>query len=148
MYPREKQILLSLINIILILGSYSLFVYYKYIAGNLAILNDFKFWGKAYLVLIPVAIVAQIIIHIIFFIINKIVTKEDVPTITDERDKLIELKAIKLAHWTFIAGFILSMGSQAIGMQPWVMFITLIYSGFLAAIVSETAKIYFYRKGF
>ncbi len=148
MYPREKQILVSLINMILILGSYSLYIYYKYIAGNLAILNDFKFWGKAYLILIPVAIGAQIIIHIIFFIVNKIVTNEDAPTITDERDKLIELKAIKLAHWTFIAGFILSMGSQAIGMQPWVMFIALIYSGFLAAIVSETAKIYFYRKGF
>lgn len=148
MYHREKQILVSLVNIILILGSYSLYVYSRYIADNPAILNDFKFWGKAYLILIPVAIVAQIIIHIIVFMINKIVTNEDAPVIADERDKLIELKAIKLAHWTFIAGFILSMGSQAMGMQPWVMFITLIYSGFLAAIVSETAKLYFYRKGF
>jgi hypothetical protein len=39
------------------------------------------------------------------------------------------------------------MGSQAIGMKPWVMFITLIFSGFIAAIISEIAKIYFYRKG-
>ncbi len=112
------------------------------------IINDFKFWGKAFLILIPVTIVAQIIIHIVFFIINKIVTNEDIPMINDERDKLIELKAIRISHWVFIVGFLLSMGSQAIGMQPWVMFITLIYSGFFAAIASEIAKIYFYRKGF
>jgi hypothetical protein len=118
------------------------------VAGNLDIINDFKFWGKAYLILIPVSIAAQIIIHIIFFTINKIVTNEGAPTITDERDKLIELKAVRIAHWTFIVGFILSMGSLAIGVKPWVMLITLIYSGFIAAVVSEIAKIFFYRKGF
>ncbi len=148
MYQKEKQILVSMITMILILGSYSLYVYYKYLAGNSDVLNDFKFWGKAYLILIPVSIAAQIIIHIIFFAINKIVTNECPPDITDERDKLIELKAIRIAHWTFIVGFILSMGSQAMGMQPWVMFVTLIYAGFIAAIASESAKIYFYRKGF
>ena len=148
MYRREKQILVSLITTILILGFYSLFVYQKYMAGKMEIINDFKFWGKAFLILIPITIVAQIIIHIVFFIINKIVTNEDIPMINDERDKLIELKAIRISHWVFIVGFLLSMGSQAIGMQPWVMFITLIYSGFIAAIASEIAKIYFYRRGF
>jgi len=144
---KEKTILVSVISMILILGLYSLYVYHKYIAGNPDVINDFKFWGKAFLILIPVTIVSQIIIHIIFAIINKIVTNEDISSITDERDKLIELKAIRISHWIFIFGFLLSMGSQAVGMQPWVMFITLIFSGFIAAIVSEIAKIYFYRKG-
>lgn len=144
---KEKTILVSVISMILILGFYSLYVYHKYIAGNPDVINDFKFWGKAFLILIPVTIVSQIIIHIIFAIINKIVTNEDISSITDERDKLIELKAIRISHWIFIFGFLLSMGSQAVGMQPWVMFITLIFSGFIAAIVSEIAKIYFYRKG-
>jgi hypothetical protein len=148
MYRREKQILVSLISSILILGFYSLYVYHKYIAGIPDIINNFSFWGKAFLILIPVTIVAQIIIHIVFFIINKIVTNEDVPAKSDERDKLIELKAIRISHWTFIIGFLLAMGSQAIGMQPWVLFITLTYSGFIAAVVSETAKIIYYRKGF
>lgn len=144
---KEKTILVSVVSMILILGFYSLYVYHKYIAGNPDVINDFKFWGKAFLILIPVTIVSQIIIHIIFAIINKIVTNEDISSITDERDKLIELKAIRISHWIFIFGFLLSMGSQAVGMQPWVMFITLIFSGFIAAIVSEIAKIYFYRKG-
>ena len=147
-YSREKQIMVSIITSLVILGLYSLYVYHRYISGNPGIINDFKFWGKAFLVLIPVSIAAQIIIHIIFAIINKIVTDEDIPMISDERDKLIELKAIRISHWIFLAGFLLAMGSQAIGMQPWVMFVTLIASGFAAAIISEMAKIIFYRKGF
>lgn len=148
MYRREKRIIVSLISSILILGFYSLYVYNKDIAGDLDIINDPKFWGKAFLILIPVSIVAQIIIHIVFAIINKIVTNEDIPTITDERDKLIELKALKVSHWIFILGFILSIGSQAIGMQLYVMFITLIASCFVATIFEEIIKIYLYRKGF
>ena len=144
---KEKLIVVSTISTILILGFYSLFVYQKYVSGNMDIINDFKFWGKAFLILIPVTIVAQIIIHIIFAIINKIVTHEEIPMITDEMDKLIELKAIRISHWIFTVGFMLSMASQAFGMQPWVMFITLILSGFFASIISEITRIYFYRKG-
>lgn len=97
--------------------------------------------------MIPIAIVAQIIIHIIFAIINKMVTNEDMPTTDDERDKLIELKSIRISHWIFTIGFMLAMGSQAIDMKPWVMFVTLISSGFLSSMVSELARFYFYRKG-
>jgi hypothetical protein len=95
-----------------------------------------------------VAIAAQIVIHILFAIANKILTNEDMKDITDERDKLVDLKAIRISHWLFTLGFFLAMGSQAIGMQPWVMFITLILSGFISAIISESAKIWYYRKGF
>jgi len=144
---QEKQILVSLITSVLILAIYSLYVYQKYMVGNMAIINDFKFWGKAFLFLIPVSIAAQIIIHIVFAIVNKILTNEDISTISDERDKLIELKSVRISHWIFILGFLLAMGSQAFGMQPWVMFITLIFSGFLASVIAEIAKFYFYRKG-
>jgi nucleoside recognition membrane protein YjiH len=95
-----------------------LHVYSKYIAVNPEIINSFKFWGKAFVILIPIAIVAQIIIHIIFAIINKMVTNEDMPTTDDERDKLIELKSIRISHWIFTIGFMLAMGSQAIDMKP------------------------------
>jgi len=145
---KEKQIVVTVISLILIFVCYSLFVYNKYIADNLTIINDFKFWGKSFLILIPVTIVSQIVIHIVFAIINKIVTNEDMPTLSDERDKLIDLKAIRISHWIFTTGFLLSMVSQVIGMPPWAMFITLVASGFVSGIASEIAKIYFYRKGF
>ena len=73
--------------------------------------------------------------------------RSDIPDITDERDKLIELKSIRISHWIFIFGFMLAMGSLALGMKPYVMFLTLISSGFLASLASEVAKIIYYRKG-
>lgn len=147
-YSKEKQIIVSLITSIIILGIYSLIVYNKYITGYPEIINNFAFWGKAFVIYIPIAIVAQIIIYIIFSIINKIVTNEDVPTLSDERDKLIELKAARISYWTFTFGFLLSMGSQALEMQPYIMFLLLIAAGTISSIAEGIAQIYFYRKGF
>ena len=110
-------------------------------------MNNFKFWGKTILILLPIMIVAQIIVHILFAIINKILTNEDMPTITDEMDRLIELKALRISHWIYPFGFFLAMGTQAFGMQPRVMIVILIVSCFSGCIFSEIAKIYYYRKG-
>lgn len=145
---KEKMIVLAIISTIAIFAAYAFYIYYIYISVNPSLISDFRFLSKAVLMLIPVTIVAQLIVHIIFAIINKIVTNEEISSFNDERDKLIELKAIRISHWTFILGFFTAMGSQAIGMQSWVMFFILILSGFLAAIASELTKLYFYRKGF
>lgn len=147
MDTKEKQILVTIVNTIVIFAIYAYYVYDRYLIDNPELLNDSSFWGKTFLVLIPVAILAQIVLHIIFAIINGILTRETMDIITDERDKLIELKAIRISHWLFTFGFLLAMGSQAIGMETWVMFVTLVASGFISGIISESAKIYFYRKG-
>lgn len=147
MDQKERQILVTIISTVVIIGWYVLHVYHKFIAGNPDILNDYKFWGKSFLWLIPVAIAAQIVIHIIYAIINKIVTNEDIPTKSDERDKLIELKAIRVSHWIFTIGFICGMGALAFGVQPYVMFIALFASGLAASIISELVKLYYYKRG-
>ena len=143
----EKQSIVSIIGSVLVIGFYSLYVYRNYIQADMGLLNDFQFWGKSFLYLIPVAIVVQIVIQILFAIANRIITQEDLPDITDERDKLIELKSIRISHWIFTAGFMLAMGSLAMGMKPYVMFLTLISSGFVASLASEVAKIIWYRRG-
>ena len=147
MDTKEKQILVTIINTILIFFIYVYYVYDRYLIDNPELLNDSSFWGKTFLVLIPVAILAQIVLHIIFAIINGILTRETMDIITDERDKLIELKAIRISHWLFTFGCLIARGSQASGMETWGIFVTLVASGFISGIVSESAKIYFYRKG-
>ncbi len=143
----EKQSIVSITGSVLVIGFYSLYVYRHYIQADIGLLNDFQFWGKSFLYLIPVAIVVQIVIQILFAIANRIITQEDIPDITDERDKLIELKCIRISHWIFIFGFMLAMGSLAVGMKPYVMLLTLISSGFVASLASEAAKIIYYRRG-
>ena len=144
---KEKRILISLIGSVLTLGFYAWYVYSRYIAGNPDILNDFRFWGKSFLILVPVAIVLQIVIQIIFAIYVHAISREEIDPIEDERDKLIELKAIKISHYLFIIGFMLAMGSLAWGSQPWVMFVLLISSGFIATVVNEIVRLYYYRRG-
>lgn len=145
---KEKQVLVSLTGSVIIFVFYSLYIYNNYIKSDPQLLNDFSFWGKSFLVLIPIAIAAQIIIHIIFAIANKIISKEDISEISDERDKLIELKSIRISHWVFTFGFFLAMGSQALSFQPYVMFVVLVASGFAASLAEGAAQIYYYRKGF
>ena len=120
---KEKRILVALISSVMILSIYCIYVYYNYIAGNPEVLNDLKFLGKTFLIMIPVAIGAQIIIQIVLAIVTKITSGEDVDPIDDERDKLIELKAIKISHYIFILGFMMAMGCLALGMKPWVMIV-------------------------
>lgn len=147
MDQKERQIIVTIIGSVLVIGSYVAFVYFKQIAGNPEILNDFKFWGRSFLYLIPVAISALIVIQILYAIVNKIITREDISTQDDERDKLIELKASRVSHWVFTLGFIVAMGLLAFGIQPYVMFIILFASGFGASIISELVKLYYYRRG-
>ena len=147
MEGKEKQILVTVINTVVIFIAYAYYVYTKQLAHDPSLWNDAQFWGKTFIVLIPVAIVAQIVVHIIFSIINKIVTNEDMPMKDDERDKLIELKSIRVAHWIFTIGFLTAMITQAMGMEIGVMFITLVIAGSVSGVVSELVKLYYYRKG-
>lgn len=144
---KEKRILVSLISSVLIMATYFMYVYYKYIAGNPGVLSDLRFLGKSFMIMVPAAIGAHIIIQIVFAIIYKIAGNEDIDPIDDERDKLIELKAIKISHYIFIMGFMLAMGCLAFGLKPWVMIVMLIASGFVASVVNEILRLWYYRKG-
>lgn len=144
---QEKQSILSLVNTLLTLAFYSTYLYNRYLSGNPEIIHDMQFLGKAFLILIPFTIVVQVVMHILFAIFNKLITREDPPKQEDEMDKLIELKSIRLSHWVFIVGFFSAMASQALGMAPYVMFLSFVVSGFLAGMIADVAKVWYYRKG-
>jgi len=148
MHSKEKQTLVTLISSTVVMIIYAIYVYQKQVVPDPEIINNLQFWGKSLLWYIPVVIVAMIVVQIVFAIINKIVTNENLEDVRDERDKLIELKSIRISHWLFITGFMMAMGSQALGMQTWVMMVTLILSGLVSSLVSEMAKFIMYRRGF
>lgn len=144
---QERRSIVNLASTLLIIASYSAFMAQLFPSGNAYSLEVFRFWGIFFLILIPVAIVARIAIAILFAIVNTIATKEDESSITDERDRFIELKATQYAQAAFLAGFLLAMGSLVIGMPPSIMFIILICSAIASEIVSEISQFYFYRRG-
>jgi hypothetical protein len=144
---QERRCIVSIFSTLLIFGVYGLIVARRYQEAILQGEPGLRFWAGAILILIPVMMAAQIIIHIIFAIVHRITTDEDCPSFSDERDKLIELKATRNSHWVFILGFFLAVGSLVIGQPPRVMFILLASFLIVSCVIQELSQLYYYRKG-
>jgi nitrogen fixation-related uncharacterized protein len=147
---QEKRTLMSMLSGVAIFIGYGYYLFQTYPDKVWADPTDFAFWGKALLIMIPISIVARIIIHIVFTILHAISTGkyDDQEYKTDERDKLIELKASRVSQVVFMSGFLLSMGALAMGYTPFTMFLVLVFAGLAAEIFEGISKIVYYRRGF
>lgn len=145
---QERLSLVNLISTILVTALYAAYMVQRYPDASPYSKEVFHFWGAFFLILIPVTIVTRIVIYIVFAIINAIATREEDPPLTDERDKLVELRASRNSLYVFALGFVLAMGSLVVELPPSVMFITLICAGVMSEVVSEISQFYYYRRGF
>lgn len=145
---QERRAIVSFISTILISTLYSAYMLQRYPDGGAYSPEVFSYWATFFILLIPVSIAAKIIIHIVFSIINTITSNEGEPSLTDERDKLIDLKSTRNALYTFVAGFFLAIGSAAADAPPTIMFILLLGAGILSQIVADISQFFFYRRGF
>ncbi len=144
---QEKRAIVSLVNSIVVTGLYSAVMLQRYPDASPYSVEVFHYWGAFFLILIPVSIVANIVIDIVFTILSSIAVKEMASSITDERDKLIELRATRISLYTFAVGVLLAMGSLVVDRPPTTMFILLIGAGVVSAITRDISQFYFYRRG-
>ncbi len=144
----EKRAIVNMFTSVLVTVSYSVYLYVRYLAGGGEFANAPRFWANAFLIFIPISIVANILVTIAFTIHYRLTAHEEEPAITDERDKLIELKGSRIALYIFSIGVVLAMVTLAVGMPISVMFITIIYSGLLSSLVDELTQFILYRRGF
>lgn len=145
---QERRALIALISTILITVLYSITMLQRYPDAGEYSPEIFHFWGSFFLVLIPVSIAARIVISILFSIVNTVSTREAEPSITDERDTLIELKSSRNGLYGFSIGFMLAMATLVFSQPPAVMFIGLIIAGVMSEVVFELSQFYFYRRGY
>ncbi|MGX6445160.1 hypothetical protein ACWM35_18250 [Neobacillus sp. K501] len=144
---QEKKSIVSVISSILIISLYCLYMYPRYPGGGLESIETFRYWGSFVLFLTLFSIIAHIIISIIFNILFRITTKEKEPSFADELDKLIDLKAHRNSFFVFIIGFLLAMGSLVVYEPSQLMFIILIFAGFISDVTGSVTKLYHYRRG-
>lgn len=147
MYYQEKKSIINIISTLLIYGIYYWVVYQEYEAGTMTHTEELQFWGKTLLLIIPIAIAGKIVIHIVFTITNKLVTKEDYPKFEDERDKIIALTSTRNAFIVFGFGFLGALGVIAYGMPMRSMFTFMIVAGVLSDVCDNLSQLYFHRKG-
>lgn len=145
---QEKRSIVYIFNILLITAIYVWYAFDLQPEEVIYSTEDFRIWGKIILFMIPAQIVITIITQIIFAIVNTVATREEMPTVTDERDKLIDLKSIRNAYTVFMFGVVLSMIPVVMQSPLYVMFNLLIVCLLLAQFVWSVSQFYFYRRGY
>ena len=148
---QEKNITVSLVSFILILGFYLTRLSRMLQDGGLNSSDVFRLWGIVIALAIIFTIVATILTHIVSAIIQAVKTGEEDPEIEDiedERDKLIDLRGTKVAYFISSIGVLLSMLTFALGQPPLVMFTLLIFFGIVAQIIGDISRLVLYRRGF
>lgn len=146
---QEKNITVTLMSYLLILGFYLLNLIPMYRDGSLDSVRVFTLWVTVIIAGIAVNILASILTHIVLSIVYAIRTKSNKtePMIADERDELIGLKGTKNSYIVYSLGVLVSMMTLVFNYPPLVMFSLLILFALVAEIVGDLSQIYFYRRG-
>ena len=149
---QERRTLVMMITSLATTLIYALIMYNRYNSGQLSDENIMKFWAIIILLFIPVTVVSQIVTQIIYHIIEAIGIEikggdHDELGVSDERDKLIELKASKVSQAIFLSGFFVGLLTQLFDYTAHAFFLSLIISGILSLILEESCKLVLYRKG-
>jgi hypothetical protein len=147
---QEKNITVSLITYILILGFYLVNLFQMYQEGGLVSTRLFNLWAIVIIAGILVNIISSILTNIVLSIVHAIRTGtgESERFIADERDKLIELKGVRASYISFSIGVLVAMLTFVFGQPPLVMFSLIIFFSLVGEIIGDMAQIYLYRKGF
>jgi len=146
---QEKNVTVSLIAHLIIVGYYLFHVFQMLQDGGLVAGKVFSLWAVVVGTAILVVIFGNIFANIILSILHAVRTggKETERFIEDERDKLIELKGSKVAYVTFSIGVLIAMLTFAFGQPPLLMFSLIIFFSIISEIAGDIAQMFLYRKG-
>lgn len=150
---QEKKVITNLVSTILIFTVFIIIVLNRYNGLTLDLAGQLVFWAKATLIFIPVSIAARIIILILFHIGDSIAgeikgEKETEYDVYDERDKLFDLKSMRLSLIMFAAGFLVGVVLLALSYNATTFFLVMLISGFISDIASEAWKLCQYKRGY
>ncbi|HSL27667.1 MAG TPA: hypothetical protein VK900_00595 [Anaerolineales bacterium] len=146
---QEKNVTVSLVSHLLILGYYLFHWFQMYQEGGLVMDRVFRLWAIVIIATILVNILASILTNIVLSIFHAVRTggEKDERFIEDERDKLISLKGTRISYIAFSIGVLLAMLSFVVGQPALVMFSLLIFSSMAGEILGDIAQIHLYRRG-
>jgi hypothetical protein len=161
---QEKRTMVTILTTILILGAYCMKAYEQYRLSAMAT-ADIKFWAGTTLgfigVSIVIAVMIQIVFHVLFSVSIAVQKKrqndkcEDreieravgIEMATDEMEKLIELKSMRVGFGMVGIGFVLSLVSQILDYGPGVMVNMMFGSFCIGMLLQGITKLYYYRRG-
>jgi hypothetical protein len=146
---RETNISVSLVSSLLVLGYYLVNWLPMLRGGSLEEDVVFRLWIVVIVATVLLNIFGNILTSIVLAISHAIRTQStEVPRfIEDERDRLIDLKGMRVAYIASSIGVFLAMLSFVLGQPALVMFSLIIFFAILAGVIEDVAKFYLYHRG-
>jgi len=149
MTHKEKNSIVALISGVIVFAIYAYFTRQMYQAGLFEGAGAGVQIGRSVLWLIAGGIVVHMVAMIVFNIVHAIITKEAKPSfVIDERDRMIELRSLRVAYYIIGAGFVASMIALTLEQTYFVTFNIMIFSFFAASVVEGLMQLLLYRRGF
>ena len=146
---QEKNVLVSLVSGVIVFALYAYFTRQMYQAGAFEGPDAGAQIGMSVLWLVFGGIVVHIIAQIVFSTAHAIIAREAKPSpVVDERDRLIELRALRVAYYIIAMGFVGAMIGLALGQTYFATFNIIVFSFFAASLVEGLVQLFLYRRGF
>lgn len=143
---QERQAVGNLIAGIIIFSAYFYWVWRAIDGGLLDSDNAATTIGRGILVLILGGVLINIGVQILTSIVISIITREPKPSfVVDERDRMLELRAIRVSYTIIGLGFVASMVALALGVVPLVVLQFIVLSFAIGTIFESILMLIFYR---
>ncbi len=145
---KETRILATLLSTIVVFTVFQINVIGKYDDGWFAGPDGGELIAQAILWLIGIQIGATILIQILATIAVAIATRQEERDIMDERDKLIELRALRFSFVIVGIGIVGSLIAMATGSELFWVFNAIIIAMTLGDLSGNALRLRLYRRGF
>lgn len=145
---KETRILVTLISTATVFAIYQIVVLGLEADGRFAGDDGTERIAQAILILIGVQIAATIVAQIVASIVHAVATGQEEPDITDERDKLIELRALRISFFIVGVGIVGTLAAMALGTEIFWVFNLIIIAMTVGDIVGNGIRLTLYRRGF
>ena len=144
-----KNIYAGFISTVIIFTTYFIIVSGMYSEGRFEGAEGNALLGKAIVSLIVGGIIVHIVIAILTSIVMAIATNDPKPSfVVDERDKLIELRGLRVSYHVFGAGYVAAMIVLAFGVEVFWVFNLLLASCAISVLAEGLIRLRYYRRGF
>jgi hypothetical protein len=97
--------------------------------------------------IVGLTIVTFIVIEVVAHVVLYLKFPKDARTPKDERERLIDLKATRLAAYVFVLGTFIAIMTPHLGVSGFAVTLYVILAFVIAEVVNYTARIIFYRRG-
>jgi len=104
-------------------------------------------WARLVLWMIPAAILAGIVVTLLFTLAHRLITGEPSDTLTDERDRLIAGLGWKVTMIVTATGFVAALGALAAGLTVFSVLNLMLASFAAGDTAGNLAKLIAYRRG-